>query len=129
MSAEKETTLIMMLIWYARVHGFSNPAYIIEEEIADGTILQIVFSHISCYKILLLRSVCTILIDFLKSLLILFFLLIVLKEEIDLKVFLNFNIWLIYISVLLTTYFIGFCIAGIAFLNGILSPLPMLFTI
>lgn len=65
-----ELVLLMLLIWYISIHGFSIPMLIIEEEILEGTIVYMVLSEKSLFRILLDKCMAQIFYDILKEMII-----------------------------------------------------------
>lgn len=115
-STSHQTTIMLMLMWYSGIHGFNNPAYTIEEEVADGTMTSVVNSTIGIYKLLMIRSLFTALADFVKSVAMFALIVVVIGRTVQI---LNINMLhpiflLTYAMVIFTAYNIGMLIAGLA---------------
>lgn len=113
-SDDKEVTLLLMMAWYSGTHGFSNIAYILEDEIIDGTIVNILQSKISLYYVVWMRAGIQLLADFIKSIGV--FIIIILLEDIvyQCSFHIMFDMFIGVTIAILVTYGIGFCIGSLA---------------
>ncbi len=65
---QPELTLVMLLVWYISVHGFSIPSLILEEEILEGTLVYMVLSEKGLFRVLLDKCAAQVFYDTLKGL-------------------------------------------------------------
>lgn len=115
----KLANFFMLFSWYFASHGLYIPAYIVEEELIDRSIVNIFMSRTSLFKVLIFRSIVQVITDLVKAVPLFGVLAILLKIDLGLISFSGF---------LGLTLYICLSIASAYLLGIMISSLSMIFT-
>ncbi len=109
-----QTQISIMLAWYSCVHSIANPTYIIEEEIMDGTLINILSSKQSLFSIINIRNLVQYVTDVVKIIIVLILLILITGVEFT---FIDLTIMFSMITLLtLISHFIGIILGAVTLL-------------
>ncbi len=120
-----QTQLSIMLAWYSCVHSIANHTYIIEEEMMDGTLINILASKQSLFSIISIRNFVQYITDLVKIIIVLILMIVFTGIEFTLvELVVMFGMITL---VTLVSYFIGIILGAITLLYSKTSYLIEVF--